>query len=382
MRTFPTWLMLAVGAASAACSLSVQAADLLFAQVASHSNPASAANAKGLSTGIRVYFDKVNAAGGIAGNKLKLSTRDDNLQSANMVALTQELIGDPATLGLLGFLNSAGLAEVAKQDLLGKGGMALIAPLQGDKQVVGARNVFPLRSGYADEIAALLKEAKARSRDTVALVHMNIDFGPALSTQTHELAGEAGVQIVTHQILNAAPSQLEASIKGAVSQINKSQPKAVLVLAAGQPAFEFIRAMREASGNKMPIYGLSVLPHDVLVQEVGPEAARGIVLSQAVPYPFVPSKPVVGEFQADMKKYAPGEALSFSSFEGYLGAKIAAEAVRRAGNNPSRASVLQALSDLGEYNLGGVYVNYTPSRRKGWGGVDLSIITGSGSLQK
>jgi ABC-type branched-subunit amino acid transport system substrate-binding protein len=259
--------------------------------------------------------------------------------------------------------------------------MALIAPLQGDKQVVGARNVFPLRSGYADEIAALLKEAKARSRDTVALVHMNIDFGPALSTQTHELAGEAGVQIVTHQILNAAPSQLEASIKGAVSQINKSQPKAVLVLAAGQPAFDFIRAMREASSNKMPIYGLSVLPHDVLVQEVGAEAARGIVLSQAVPYPFVPSKPVVGEFQADMKKYAPGEALSFSSFEGYLGAKIAAEAVRRAGNNPSRASVLQALSDLGEYNLGGVSVNYTPSRRTGWGGVDLSIITGRGSLQ-
>jgi branched-chain amino acid transport system substrate-binding protein len=379
MRPFHTLLILA---ASATCSLSVSAADLLFAQVASHSNPASAANAKGLSTGIRVYFDKVNAAGGIAGNKLKLSTRDDNLQSANMVALTQELIGDPATLGLLGFLNSAGLAEVAKQDLLGKGGMALIAPLQGDKQVVGARNVFPLRSGYADEIAALLKEAKARSRDTVALVHMNIDFGPALSTQTHELAGEAGVQIVTHQIINASPNQLEASVKAAVSQINKSQPKAVLVLAAGQPAFDFIRAMREASGNKMPIYGLSVLPHDVLVQEVGAEAARGIVLSQAVPYPFVPSKPVVGEFQADMKKYAPGEALSFSSFEGYLGAKIAAEAVRRAGNNPSRASVLQALSDLGEYNLGGVYVNYTPSRRKGWGGVDLSIITGSGSLQK
>ena len=106
------------------------------------------------------------------------------------------------------------------------------------------------------------------------------------------------------------------------------------------------------------------------------------MLSQAVPYPFVPSKPVITEFQADMKKYAPGEAVSFSSLEGYLGAKIAAEAVRRAGNAPTRASLLQALSELGDYNLGGIYVSYTPTRRKGWGGVDLSIINASGALQK
>jgi ABC-type branched-subunit amino acid transport system substrate-binding protein len=369
-------------AASTVFSVPVHAADLLFAQVASHSNPASATNAKGLSTGIRVYFDKVNANGGVGGNQLKLTTLDDGLQSATMVALTQEVIDARSAIGLLGYLNSSGLAEIAKKDLLGKNGMALIAPLQGDKHVVGARNMFPLRSGYTDEIAALLKEAKGRNKDTVALVHMNIDFGPSLSTQAHLIAGENGVQIVTHQILNAAPNQLEASVKAAVSQITKNEPKAVLILAAGQPAFEFIRSMRAAAGDKIQLYGLSVLLHDVLVKEVGLEAARGIVLSQAVPYPFTPTQPVINEFQADMKQYAPGEAISFSSFEGYLGAKIAVEAVRRAGSQPTRASLLQALTELGEYNLGGVYVNYTPSQRKGWGGVNLSIINASGALRK
>ena len=37
---------------------------------------------------------------------------------------------------------------------------------------------------------------------------------------------------------------------------------------------------------------------------------------------------------------------------------------------------------MGEYNLGGVYVNYTPERKKGWGGVELTIINAAGNLRK
>jgi ABC-type branched-subunit amino acid transport system substrate-binding protein len=83
-----------------------------------------------------------------------------------------------------------------------------------------------------------------------------------------------------------------------------------------------------------------------------------------------------------MKKYAAKETISFSSLEGYLGAKIAAEAVRRAGNQPTRAKVLAALTNLGEFDLGGIYVKYTPAQRKGWGGVELSIINADGVLKK
>jgi len=154
------------------------------------------------------------------------------------------------------------------------------------------------------------------------------------------------------------------------------------VLAAGKPANEFIKAVRDAPGGSVQIYGLSVLLHDVLVKAVGVDKARGIVLSQAVPYPFVPTKTIITEFQADMKKFAPAELVSFSSLEGYMGAKIAAEAVRRAGPSPTRASVLTAMANLGEYNLGGIFVNYNATQRKGWGGVDLSIINASGVLQK
>ena len=358
------------------------AQEVVFGQIASQTNPASAANAKGLAVGIQAYFDKVNANGGIAGNKLKLVTLDDGLQGPKMVELTQQLIADKAIAGLLGFLNSAGLAEIAKQDLPAKSGIALIAPLQGDKNVIGAGNVFPLRSGYADEVSTLLKEAKTWDKDAIAIVNMNIAFGPALAKVATQLSDTHGVKVVANPVLDAAPDKLDASVKAAVAAISANKPKAILVLAAGKPANEFIKAVREAPGGSVQIYGLSVLLHDVLVKAVGADKARGIVLSQAVPYPFVPTKAIITEFQTDMKKFAPGELVSFSSLEGYMGAKIAAEAVRKTSGSPTRANVLAAMANLGEYNLGGIYVSYTPTQRKGWGGVDLSIINASGALQK
>ncbi|SDN94574.1 ABC transporter substrate-binding protein [Polaromonas sp. JS666] len=365
-----------------ALPMSSHAIELVFGQVASQTNPTSAANAKGMAAGIQAYFDKVNAGSTLQGNKLKLVTLDDGLQAPKMLELTQQLIGDPAVVGLLGFLNSAGLAEIAKQDLPGKNGIALIAPLQGDKNVVSASNVFPLRSGYADEVGSLLKEAKTWGKDSLAIVNMSVAFGPPLAQLTTQLSGPQGVKIVTQQVLDAAPDKLDASVRAAAAAITETRPKGIILLAAGKPAFEFVKAVRDVPGGAVQIYGLSVLLHDGLVNAVGKDKARGIVLSQAVPFPFVPSKPVITEYQADMKKYAPGEALSFSSLEGYMGAKIAVEAVRRAGKTPTRAGVLQALSNLGEYNLGGVFVNYTANQRTGWGGVDLSIVNSSGNLQK
>jgi branched-chain amino acid transport system substrate-binding protein len=358
------------------------AADVVFAQIASQSNPASTANAQGLTTGIRVYFESLNAKGGVNGNKLKLEVHDDGLQAKNMVELTGKLIDNPSIVGLVGFLNTAGLSALVKENTFGKNGIALIAPLQGDKNIVESDNVFPLRSGYADEIEALLKEAKSWGKDTISIVNMNIAFGPPLAELAQKRAAEMGLKVVSRSVVNFSPETQPASVSAAVKAIAAAHPKAILVLAAGTPAFEFIKAVRGVPEGLGQIYGLSVLLHADLIAVTGVDKARGIVLSQATPYPFVPTKPFITEYQTAMKAYEPKATLSFSSLEGFLGAKIAAEAVRRSGATPSRERVLGALKTMGEYNLGGIYVNYNGQARKGWGGVELTIIGAGGNLQK
>jgi branched-chain amino acid transport system substrate-binding protein len=373
---------LTLGIAASALPHTVQAADLVFGQVASLTNPTSASNARGLVAGISACFESINAKGGVNGHKLKLETRDDGLQAAKMVELTQELVKDPSIVGLMSYLNSGGINALAKTNAFGNGGVALIAPLQGDRNVIDADNVFPLRSGYADEVNALLKEAKNWGKETIAIVNMNVAFGPILADLAQERAGEMGLKIVSRSVLDSNPDNLPASVAAAVRAVSASQPKAIILLAAGKPATEFAKAVRATPAGATQIYGLSVLLHEELVKAIGADKARGIVLSQVIPYPFTQSAPIIGEYQKAMKQYAPAEPLSFSSLEGYLGARIAAEAVRRSGAVVTRERLLASLRGMGEYNLGGVYVNYAPARRKGWGGVELTIINSAGDLRK
>jgi branched-chain amino acid transport system substrate-binding protein len=382
MKSRQALMSLCAGAVLACWCGAVAAADVVFGQIASLSNPASTSNAKGLITGVQACFDSINARGGIHGNKLKLDTRDDGLNGPKMLEITAQLINDPSIVGLLSFLNTAGLTALAKQNAFGTGKIALIAPLQGDKAIVEAENVFPLRSGYGDELETLLKEAKTWGKDTISIVNMNIAFGPILAEVAQKRATELGIKVVSRSVVNFSPDTQAATVREAVEAVNKAQPKAIFVIAAGTPAQEFVKAVRGIPGGLAQIYGLSVLLHDDLVKTAGPDKARGVVLSQATPYPFTPSRAVINEYHLAMKAYAPKEPLSFSSLEGFLGAKIAAEAVRRAGAKPDREHVLAALKNLGEYDLGGLWVKYTPQGRKGWSGVDLTIISSEGTLRK
>jgi branched-chain amino acid transport system substrate-binding protein len=366
--------LLAVGA---------HAATVTFGQIASVTNPASATNAKGMTLGIQVHFASVNAKGGINGHKLALKTLDDGLKAPQMVTLTQELIADPSIVGLLGFLNSTGLAEITKQDLPKDGRIALIAPLQGDKHIVSSPNVFPLRSAYADEIRALLAEAKTWGKNDIAVVNMSVAFGPGFADLTTAMAKDMGMKVTVRAVIDAtSPETIAASAKAATAEIEKLAPKAIIVLAAGKPATAFLDNVQSSKAFGTQIYGLSVMIHTQVVEAIGKEKARGIIISQATPYPYTASKPIITEYQAAMKKYAPNEALSFSSLEGFMGAKIAAEAVRRSGASPTRDKILVALNGLGEYDLGGIFVSYQAQQKRGWGGVELTIVDANGRLRK
>jgi branched-chain amino acid transport system substrate-binding protein len=235
-----------------------------------------------------------------------------------MVELTQELVSDASVVGLLSFLNTGGINTLAKANVFGKEGIALIAPLQGDRNVIDADNVFPLRSGYADEVNALLKEAKSWGKETISIVNMNVAFGPVLAELAQERAAAMGLKIVSRSVLDTTPDNVSSSVAAAVKAVAASQPKAILLFAAGKPATEFTKAVRATQAGATQIYGLSVLLHEDLVKAIGADKARGIVLSQVIPYPFTRSAPVIGEYQKAMAQYAPAEPLSLSSLEGYL----------------------------------------------------------------
>jgi ABC-type branched-subunit amino acid transport system substrate-binding protein len=331
---------------------SALAQELLVGQVAALSNPATTANAKGIQAGMQAYFDYVNAQGGIAGRKVTLVSKDDGLTPGRMAERTREFIADKRVLALAGYVNTGGLTEVSKANLPGEGGIALIAPLQGDKSIVGAANFFPFRSGYPDEVTALIKEAATTQKKKLAVVYWNVTFGPAMLKVAQEETKKNGVNVVAWvQIDATAQDKFDPIMKEAVAAVVKQAPDAVLMLISGRYSLEFIKQIKSSAAADAQLYAMSIVPPGDVVKVAG-EKARGLVIAQAVPLPFSATLPLVSEYQRLMKQYAPQEPLSFSTLEGFVGGRSRPKR-SSAPAKPDARRRAQGAQSMGEYDLGG-----------------------------
>jgi branched-chain amino acid transport system substrate-binding protein len=365
---------IAVGAAPAA------AQEVLVGQVGSQTNIVTGANGRGINIGINAYFASVNAQGGVNGKQLKLLFREDEGSGAKMVEFAKELAANKDVVAFAGFVNTSGLTEMAKKNMFTELGVPLVAPLQGDKSIVGAENIFPFRSGYPDETIALIKEAASTQKKRVTIVYFSATFGPSMEKLAQEEAKKAGLPIVASIKVDAAPEKFKENMAAASAAVIKSDPDAVIMLMSSRFAAEMVRAVKNSPAASAQMYAMSVVWADEIVKAAGPDKARGTVIIQAIPFPYSVTLPVVGEYQRVMKQYAPTEAINFPTFEGFVAGKITVEAIKRAGPNPTREKVQKALLAMGEYNIGGIYVNYGPSARRGWGGTDPSVIGPGGKL--
>jgi len=356
------------------------AEDLLIGQVSSQTSPVTAINAKGLYAGFNVYLEHINSQGGVNGRKVRLVNKDDGVQAPKMIELTKEFAADKNVVALAAYQNTGGMAALAKENTVAELGFAMIAPFQGDKAIVGAANWYPFRSGYPDEVAAMVKEAAFQQKKRVALVYQSATFGPTIAKLAKELAAKQSVSIVAEIMVESAQAdKIEDSVKQAGVAIAKANPDAILLLAGGRAAPLTVKTIKESPAQDAQIYAMSILPAEQAFKAAG-DKARGIVITQAVPFPFSATIPVVSQYQKLMKQYAPNEPLSFTSLEGFIAAKITVEAIKRAGPNPTRDKVLKALNSMGQLDLGGIYVDYSPKGREGWGSVDLTIIGVNGKL--
>jgi len=354
--------------------------DLVVGQVSSQTSPVTAMNAKGLYAGINVYFEHTNAQGGVNGRKVRLVNKDDQLAQGRMIEQTKEFVADKSVIALIAYQNTAGITELAKSGVVGDSRIALIAPFQGDKSIVSAEGFYPFRSGYPDEVAAMIKEAAFQQKKRLVIVYQSATFGPSMLKLAKELAAKEKLNIVAEiMVETAVADKVEASVNAGGSAVANADPDAILLLMGGRAAPMTVGAIKNSSAQDAQLYGMSILPSAEVYKAAG-DKARGIVITQAVPFPYSATLPLVSQYQKLMKQYAPNEPLSFTTLEGFIAGKITVEAIKRAGNNPTREKVIKALNSMGQYDLGGISVDYSPKSRNGWGSVDLTVIGANGRL--
>jgi ABC-type branched-subunit amino acid transport system substrate-binding protein len=229
------------------------------------------------------------------------------------------------------------------------------------------RYVFHVRASYFDETERIVQHLTTLGVKKIAVFYQNDAYGKA---------GLEGVTraLTKRQLKPAAMATVERNtvdVSAALSAILPEQPEAVVQIGAYKACAEFIKQAR-AKGYGGQFFNVSFVGSKALADELGP-AGMGVVISQVVPFPYIPSAPVVREYQQRMKEAGQTE-FDFSSMEGFLIGKVFVEGVRRAGKNLTRDALITALESMKDVNLGGFEINYSPRDHSGSKYTDLTII--------
>lgn len=112
--------------------------------------------------------------------------------------------------------------------------------------------------------------------------------------------------------------------------------------------------------------------------------ATGSIGTQVLPSEHSLAAAIVRE-AGDLAKAKGLEGLSPAMLEGYAAAKVLVAGLQRAGVNPTRARLrdaLKGLKGLKKLDLGGMEMGYGPNDHTGLEFVDLSIIGESGRFRR
>jgi branched-chain amino acid transport system substrate-binding protein len=103
---------------------------------------------------------------------------------------------------------------------------------------------------------------------------------------------------------------------------------------------------------------------------------------QVMPYPRDLGATVVREFQRALKDMPNPPPQSYSALEGFVGAKLLVEGLRRAGPKLTRQKLVDALESMRNVDLGGVTVSYSPRNHDGSKFVEMIVVGKDGSIQR
>jgi len=325
--------------------------------------------------GARVYFDALNAKGGVNGRSIKLVTKDDAYDAKKTLENVNAFIAEDSVFALFGTFgtpNNEALIPLAQ-----KAGLPVLTPYTGAPSIRGkdSKGVFNLRASYADEMEELVKHLTTLGIKKIGIAYQNNTFGKEVLAAAEQAMARRKVKpVLSVSIENNASDAVAAAEK-----LLATEPEALLLGVAGKPTIEFIKAANQRrKGTQM--YALSVLATPSNLRALGADGT-GVAISQVVPFPINSTLPIVREYQQAMS--AAGHTdYSHLSLEGYIDAKVAAEGLRRTGRTPTRAGLVSAMDGMRHYNLGGMEVSFGNGAASGSKFVELTLINAQGKLIK
>ena len=317
--------------------------------------------------GAKAAFAGINARGGVNGRAIELVTQDDAYEVPKALANVQQFLADREVFALFNCMGTPMIEAMLPKVI--DSGVPFFAPFTGAQlSRTKARSVFNIRASYADEAEKLVQHLSTIGIQRIGIVYQNNAFGKEVFASARQSMDKLKLpEAIAVTVENNASDAGAAAAKLAAGNL-----EAVVIGLAGKPTLEFVKAFRPLQRG-VTLYALSVMGTPATVKALGADAT-GMAISQVVPLPSNVVMPVVRDFQAAWKASGATVEPSHLALEGYINARVFAEALQRAGRNPTRTAFIEASWNLRKWDLGGFEVSASTPERNASRFVELTLV--------
>lgn len=296
--------------------------------------------------GDQLYINKINAAGGVNGRKIKLIQVSDNGDPTKTKDAARQLVEQDNAFAIFQVCGS-GAANVAEA-YLGPKGVPFVDPIGGGAAFTDASgNALPwlwmTQPNYGDEGHVLgYYAATTLKAKTVALLYEDDVLGLQQKTTLSEALTKYGASLVA----SVGYKYTQTDFSSAVQTLKAANPDLIVLNGLPGPTAQFVLTATQ-QGYKPSLGYIANYPMaDNSWPKVLGAAGEGIYVSG---YTSI-STPVGQEY---LSLTSSDPVFSAYKFYGYINAKLFVDALSKAGANLTRASLQNALnSDFTNYNTG------------------------------
>lgn len=367
--------VIGTAAGSAQAETGVTGDTILIGQSAAMSGPAAQLGQQ-MNLGAKLYFNAINAAGGINGRKIELKVLDDFYEPDAAARNTKTLVDDTKVFALFGYVGTP--TSLAALKVANPAGVPFFGPYSGAMALREpfARNVFHVRASYNDETASIVQQIHTTGLKRIAVLYNDDAYGKAGLDgiqRALKLPAGQGVSLVAQ----ASMVRNTTDVKGAIGTVLAQKPDAIVVISAYQTVAALVKLAQD-QGFGGQFYNVSFVGTKALANALG-KAGGGVIISQVMPYPYSGATPLVRDYQKLLKSDGITD-FDYGSMEGYVAARVFVEGLKRAGRDLTREKLITALESMGNYDLGGFNVNFSPSNHVGSKFVEMTIINSNGQV--
>ena len=303
--------------------------------------------------GSKVWFNEVNAAGGIHGRRIDFLTYDDAYEPDKTVANSRQLIAEDSVFMLFDYVGTPTSVQIIEmvhdEDIPSfgflTGAEALRTPFRP--------NMFHVRASYYHEAeGAIAYFVDHLGLEKIAVMYQDDAFGLAVLAGVQLSMRRRGLEIIATDGFARGSLELDRP----VDTISNSGADAVILVGTYTPLAKFIKGVHEAGHqpyfHTVSFVGSEAFGRAILEEDVDRSQFDRIIVTQVVPSPYSEDLEAVRDYQAQLTKHFPEETPNFVSLEGYINARALTRILSETGRNLSRERMKQTIEGMPRIDIG------------------------------